>query len=154
MLFKDIKPGTSLYMFDRDQVKMQELKVTNVAPPKYESGKAYSSMDLMVDIETNNSKIYTFKADSETGYPTPNIVISPNLDYVLKSVEDMCLQSEQAWNHRDTYKANMDKCNEILANYSPIFKAKKENEERFSNLENSVTELKEMLKDLVKELKS
>ena len=74
-------------------------------------------------------------------------------DKALLEVENLQAQSEQAWNKRDTYKEIADKCAQIRAEFSPAFKEKKETEERFSKLEGSVSELKDMIKGLVKELK-
>lgn len=82
-----------------------------------------------------------------------NLVITTDRDKALLEVENLQSQSEQAWNKRDTYKEIADKCAQIRAEFSPAFKEKRENEERFTKLEGSVSELKDMIKGLVKELK-
>ena len=97
-------------------------------------------------------KPYTFKENTDTGYLN-NLVITTERDKALLEVENLQAQSEQAWNKRDTYKEIADKCAQIRAEFSPAFKEKKETEERFSKLEGSVSELKDMIKGLVKELK-
>ena len=152
MLFKDLKSGYPIFIFDRDKVEFVSTKVVDVTPPHFD-GHYGNPTEMVVDVTVEGfPKPYTFKENTEVGYIN-NLVITTNREIALKDVEALQAQSEQAWNKRDNYKATADKCAQILSEFSPVFKEKKENEERFSKLEGSVSELKDMIKGLVKELK-
>lgn len=152
MLFKDLKSGFSVYIFDRDKVTFTQAKVLSVTPPHFDTHYG-NPTEMVVDITIEGlSKPYTFKEGTDTGYVN-NLVISTDRDKALLEVENLQIQSEQAWSKRDTYKETADRCAQIRAEHSPAFKEKMETEERFTKLEGSVGELKDMIKGLVKELK-
>ena len=152
MLFKDLKSGQYIYVFDREKVSFVQSKVTEVTLPHFDSHYG-NPTEMVVDVTVEGfSKPYTFKENTNVGYLN-NLVISTEREIVLREVEAFRTQSEQQWAKRDSYKEAADKCSNILAEHSPAFKEKKENEERFSKLEGSVDELKDMIKGLVKELK-
>lgn len=152
MLFKDLKSGYPIYIFDRDKVTFTQTKVLSVNPPHFDNHYG-NPTEMVVDVTIEGMpKPYTFKENTDTGYLN-NLVITTERDKALLEVENLQAQSEQAWNKRDTYKEIADKCAQIRAEFSPAFKEKKETEERFSKLEGSVSELKDMIKGLVKELK-
>lgn len=154
MLFKDLKNGYPIYIFDRSEVNVSQGKVANVGVPHIDSHYG-NPTEMVIDITIEDGgqiKTYTFKDGTETGYVN-NFVISTSRDTILREVEALKNQSEQELSKRQVYEANIEKCSTILSEFNPAFKEKKENEERFSNLENSVGELKDMIKSLVKELK-
>lgn len=152
MLFKDLKTGYPVYIFDREKVTFSQTKVLEVTPPHFDNHYG-NPTEMVVDVSIEGfSKPYTFKENTDTGYIN-NIVISTDREKALREVESLQSQSEQAWNKRDFYKETAEKCAQIRAEYSPAFKEKRENEERFTKLESSVGELKDMIKDLVKDLK-
>lgn len=152
MLFKDLKSGYPIYIFDRDKVTFTQTKVLSVNPPHFDNHYG-NPTEMVVDVTIEGMpKPYTFKENTDTGYLN-NLVITTERDKALLEVENLQAQSEQAWNKRGTYKEIADKCAQIRAEFSPAFKEKKETEERFSKLEGSVSELKDMIKGLVKELK-
>ena len=152
MLFKDLKSGYSLYIFDRDKVSFTQVKVLDVTPPHFDN-RFGNPTEMVVDVTIEGfSRPYTFKDNTDIGYVN-NLVISTDREKSLREVEALRAQSEQALSKKDTYETNITMCNKILSEFSPAFKEKRENEERFSKLEGSVTELKDMIKGLVKELK-
>lgn len=152
MLFKDLKSGYPIYIFDRDKVTFNQVKVLDVTPPHFD--RNFSTTEMVVDVTIEGfNKPYTFKDSTDTGYLN-NIVISTDREKGIKEVEALKVQSEQVLSKKETYESNIEKCSNILSQFSPAFKEKKENEERFSKLEDSVNELKNMISGLVKELKN
>lgn len=152
MLFKDLKNGYPIFIFDREKVTFTQAKVVDVTAPHFDNHYG-NPTEMVVDVTIEGfSKPYTFKENTNTGYLN-NLVISTERDNALREVEALQSQAEQAWNKRDYYKETAEKCSQIRAEFSPAFKEKKETEERFTKLEGSVGELKNMIKDLVKELK-
>ena len=145
MLFKDLKSGYSVYLFDRGTVKLVKSKVIDVTPPHFDSHYG-NTTDMVVDVMLEgHNKPYTFKERTETGYVN-DTVISTNLDVVMKEVESVMMQSEQGLSQQDTYKSNIEKCKKILSEYSPSFKQKQETDERMNSMEKTISEMKEMMK--------
>ena len=153
MLFKDLKNGYPIYVFDRDKVEFTQSKVLDITPSHFDSHFG-NPTEMVVDVTIEGfPKSYTFKDGTDVGY-VGSIVISVEREKCLKEVEALKVQSEQALSKKDIYEANIDKCSKILSEFSPVFKERRETEERFSKLEGSVNELKNMIKGLVNELKS
>lgn len=152
MLFKDLKAGHTLFIFDRDKVTFAQAKVMEVTSPHFDNHYG-SPTEMVVDVTIEGfPKPYTFKENTDTGYIS-SLVISTDRDKALFEVENLQMQSEQRWNNRDVYKETAEKCAQIRAEHNPAFKEKKETEARFTKLEGSVGELKEIIMGLVNELK-
>lgn len=152
MLFKDLKTGYSVYVFDREKVTFTHSKVLSITPPHFDSHYG-NPTEMVVDVSIEGFQApYTFKDNTDTGYVN-NLVISTDREKGLREVEALKAQSEQALSKKDLYESNIEKCSQILSEFSPSFKEKRENEARFTKLEGSVDELKGMIKSLVKELK-
>lgn len=152
MLFRDLKSGYPIYIFDREKVSFTQAKVIDVSVPHFDSHYG-NPTEMVVDVTIEGfPKPYTFKENTDIGYMN-NLAISTDRDKALREVESLKTQSEQALSKKEMYETNIEKCSSILSEFSPLFKEKKENEERFTKLEGSVSELKDMIKGLVKELK-
>lgn len=154
MLFKDLKTGYPIFLFSRTNVEVRQGKVINVTPPHLDTHFG-NPTEMVVDItieDNGQTSTYAFKDGTEVGY-TKDLVVSPGRDAILREVEILKTQSEQALAQVDTHKVIVEKCGQILSEFNPALKERRENEERFSKLENSVGELKDMIKGLVQELK-
>lgn len=155
MLFKDLKKGYPIYVFDRTEVSVTQGKVINDVGLPHVDSHYGNPMEMIVDVtvEVNGQvKTYAFKEGTDTGYVN-SLVISTGRDTILREVEALKTQAEQELSKRETYESNVKKCSIILSEFNPVFKEKKETEERFTKVENSIGELKDMIKGLVKELK-
>lgn len=152
MLFKDLKAGYTLFIFDREKVSFTPAKVLEVTPPHFDSHFG-GTTEMVVDVTIEGfPKSYTFKESTNVGYLT-NLVISTEREIALREVEALRTQSEKAWENRESYKETAEKCSHILSEFNPLFKERKETEERFTRLESSVGELKDMIQSLSKDLK-
>lgn len=161
MLFKDLKTGYPIFILDRNEIKVSQGKVVNVGLPHLDTHYG-STAEMVVDLTIENdgqTKTFSFKDGTEVGYIN-NLVISAGREGILREVEAIKVQAEQALSQVETNRQNLDKCTVILSDFNPAFKKEKETEERFQKLEQtigglegSMGDLKEMIKGLVKELK-
>lgn len=149
MLFKDLNPNYPIFIFNKTDITVQEGKVINKGLPHFDMlHNTTSAMVTDITIKAGDvTKTYTFKDDTEIGY-AENLVISPNRDAILREVESIKDQSEQVLNQIDLHKATIEKCNKVLSEFNPVFKEKKETEQRFSKLESSVEDIKTMISNL------
>ena len=149
MLFKDLNPNYPIFVFDKSETSVKEGKVVNKGLPHFDMlHNTTSQMVTDVTIKIGDvTKTYTFKDDTEVGY-AENLVISPNRDVILREVESIKDRSEQVLNQIDLHKTTVEKCNKILSEFNPVFKERKETEQRFSKLETSVEDIKTMISNL------
>lgn len=153
MLFKDLKANYPIFIFDRNNVSVEEGKVINVGMSHYDMHYG-STGGMVIDITIKTgetTKTYTFKDSTEIGY-ADNLTISPNRDAILREVEAVKEQSEQALKQVSINQENVKKCTNILSEFNPAFKEKKETEERFNKLETSVGDIKNMILNIMNKL--
>lgn len=156
MLFKDLKNGYPVYIFNHETVEVTQGKVLGVAGPHFDNHYG-SSTDMVVDVTVEHggaTKSYTFKDGTEIGY-AGQFVIATGREGILREVEAMKSQSEQALSKVDAHKTIIDKCSTILEELNPAFKEKQENNARFSKIEqdlqsfgSDMRELKELIRGL------
>ena len=150
-----MKTGYPIFVFDKQEVSVAQGKVQNVSIPHLD-GHYGSSTEMVVDVTVEcegNTKSYVFKENTEIGYFN-NMVISTGRDGILREVEAMKLQSEQALSQVEKHQKNVDKCTTILSEFNPTLKEKKEYDERFNKIEKSMSEMKDMMTSFIKEFKS
>jgi hypothetical protein len=160
MFFKDLKPGFSIFIYDQSTIVVKSAKVVNVSTPHLDSNIqrtpiGSSPMSMVVDLTIDQdgvNKTYTIPDTSETAY-AGSVVISTERANILREVEATKTKFEQHLSQVPDIKAGLTKCNDILVEFNPAYKEKKETEERFSNIENNVNDLKGMMSEILRELK-
>lgn len=151
MTFKELKQGYNIYILDKDCMCVKQAKVISVSAPHidkktFEIGAALV-VDVMLDIDGVGGT-YTFKEDTETGY-AQQTVITTDKQNILREVEVIKSQTEDALSQVDAHRERLQKCNDILSEYNPAIKEKRAIDERFGKLESSMDELKDMLSGLL-----
>lgn len=150
MLFKDLKQGYMVYLFDRTNITINTVKVVSVNPPHIDTHFG-NITEMVVDItveDGSNNRTYTFKDGSEVGY-SGTLVISPNRDSILRELEVMKNSSEEALKQVDRHKETVEKCGKLLVDFNPQYKEKKETEERFSRMEDTMKKMQEMMSMII-----
>ena len=147
MLFKDIKQGGQLYIFDRGDITMRVGTVNTVSFPHISAQlNAGLVIDLGVTID-GESYQYQVKDVSENAY-VGTTMISPNVENVLTEVRTLRQQSEEVIRSVDKHKSIIDKCNSLLTDFDPQYKEKQINEQRLSNIEKSIEKLTAIMESM------
>jgi hypothetical protein len=147
MLFKDIKQGYPIYIFDRNSVTVKTGNATAVSFPHI-SNKVNTGMvvDVTINID-GNSQQYEIKDTSECAY-VGTIMLSPNIDSVLNEIRGLKAQSEEVVKSIDKHQDTINKCSALLTEFDPIFKEKQVNEERLSRIEKSIDKLTTVIENM------
>lgn len=151
MLFKDLKSGFPVYIYDRNSIEVMQGKVITVSAPHIDKGTFNMAASMVVDITVERGgcpTTYTFKDDTETGY-TGSLVITTDKSNIIREIEASKEQSEEALAQVEMHKQRVEKYTAILADYNPAIKEKRAIDERFGKLEDSMVELKSMLSGLL-----
>uniref|UniRef100_A0AAU8BA53 Uncharacterized protein n=1 Tax=Dulem virus 42 TaxID=3145760 RepID=A0AAU8BA53_9CAUD len=151
MLFKDLKSGFPVYIYDRNAIEVIQGKVITVSAPHIDKGTFTMNANMVVDITIENKGCpvtYTFKDNTETGY-TGSLVITTDKGNIIREIEAAKEQSEEALSQVEMHKQRVDKYTAILAEYNPAIKEKRAIDERFGKIEHSMTRLESMLSSLL-----
>lgn len=145
MQFRDIKPGNVVFLFDKNKVEVKEVKVVNVSTPHYDS-RGGNLSDMFVDVVVEgNSLPYSIPERLDTAYVGDELVIATSSDTIVNEAKRMDAEREHNLSMVDKWKADREKCRNILNQYSPEFKKNQETDERMGKMETTIKELKELI---------
>lgn len=162
MKFNEYKPNYpifALYLKDPEGIKVVTTKVVNISAPYFPNVANFKPTDLaqgkVVDltIELNGgSKIYSFPENS-TNANGPDGVVFTDREGVVSELTAIKNQSESVLRQVDTYKRNVEDCTRLLSELDPVARKDAEIDARFSKLETSMSDMKDMLTNFIKEFK-
>ena len=157
MTFKEIKPNYPVHILDIQSVSYYKGRVVQVSFPRYPTPQEVNlvgkGMVVDVTIEANGRTAnYTIPENLRTTY-NGNLTISTEADGILKEVENVNRTLEQELSQIDHKKEIYQKTSTLMEELNPVFKEKKETEQRFSNIEGNVNDLKSMMSEILRELK-
>ena len=156
MLFKDLKIGYPVYIFHKDgEKRITQGKVTAISPSRLPQTPSIQTMQLVVDVtidDGGSSRTYAIPDNTSVTY-TNGLVLSTDRDGVIREVEILRNQCADELAKIEEYRKSVCECEKILTEWNPVFREKRETEERFSKLETSMSDLKSMMSGLIKELR-
>lgn len=156
MLFKDLKIGYPVYIFHKDgEKRITQGKVTAISPSRLPQTPSVQTMQLVVDVtidDGGSSRTYAIPDNISVTY-TNGLVLSTDREGVIREVEILRNQCADELAKIDEYRKSVSECEKILTEWNPVFREKRETEERFSKLETSMSDLKSMMSGLIKELR-
>lgn len=152
MIFRDIKQGYPIYLFDRQSFKASQGKVVAVSVPHYDMKAPSGQMVVDIKVEADgNATEYVVLDGSSTAY-SGNIMLSTDRDGIVREVEAMKEQAERVLASVDEQKHIAEQAKELLAELNPMYKERVETEKRFTSIESGMAELKAMMQDISKRL--
>ena len=156
MLFKDLKIGYPVYIFHKEgEKRITQGKVTAISPSRLPQTPSLQTMQLVVDVtidDGGSSRTYAIPDNTSVTY-TNGLVLSTDRDGVIREVEILRNQCAEELAKIEEYRKSVSECEKILTEWNPVFREKRETEERFSKLETSMSDLKSMMSGLIKELR-
>lgn len=163
MIFKDIKQNYPVFMLDKQALTITQGKAIAVAFPRLDLNKNAAVTQMVVDVTIEaegKTATYTIPENLSVTY-AGNLVLSTDRQGLVNEVEAMKTAAEQALSSMERQKEILAKSSALLAELNPAFKEKQETEKRFGQIENSIHEIKDLLKtqqeamaNFIKEFKS
>lgn len=156
MQFKDLKDGYSIYIFNRNTIDIKTGRVTNVSSP-HASTKPGGSLnfglvvDVIVSVEGKNYS-YEVKDCSESAYIDTTLITS-NIDIVVNEIKALKNQSEDIIKSVPRHEEIASKCTSLLAEFDPVYREKKETDDKINSLTNTVSELAKLVEKLNDKIK-
>lgn len=133
MMFRDVKVGDTLYIYDRASIALTAEQVSSVSAPRVDKA------GMVVDVAVGNMT-YTFRDSSEVGF-TPTLVISSDRANLLREVVAHKMGNESQIARVDQLKAELPKLDAVIDQLDPNRKEKKMMEDRLSKIEANLEKL-------------
>lgn len=148
MLFKDIKQNYIVYVLDKQTLDISQAKVQAVGFPRMDIMQKTPGMNTQTVVDVtldSNGKIatYTIPENLSVTY-AGNIVLSTDKEGLIHEIEAIKNNAEQLLASVDKQKQILEKANGLLSELNPVYKEKKETDLRFTKIENSISEMKDM----------
>ena len=151
MYFKDLKQNYPVYILDKQTLTLTQGKAVAVGFPRMEMNPAAGKSGMVVDVSIvadGKTANYVIPENLSVTY-AGNLVLSVDRQGLAGEVESMKVTAEQAIASVEQQKQILEKSTTLLAELNPTFREKQETEQRFSKIEVSMGELKDMLSRLL-----
>ena len=145
MAFKDVKQNYSVYILNKQDISITDGKVISVGFPHMDLNSkpsmGQSQMVIDVTIESNSkTATYTIPENLSVTY-AGDIVLSTDKQGLIMEVESMKSTAEKILESVPKQQQVVEKTTALLADLNPIYKEKKETEQRFTKLEQSISRM-------------
>lgn len=147
MLFKELRQGDVLYMFDSKKIELKMENVISVSPPHPD---ANNLARMVVDVSLTNSPAFQFLSNESVGC-AGDLTVSTDKTCILREVEAQKSNREMLIAKSDTMKEQIPILDAIIEQLSPERQEKKQTEERMAKLEDGIASLKGMVELLIKQ---
>lgn len=145
MMFKELKAGYPVYLFDRASLAYEQAKVMNVLP-NYNVGN-YGKMEVNITIQTKDGKQNTYSvADTEQSAYAGNLLVSTSKECVINEINALRNNSDEILQNVDSHKRIVKECDKLLAELDTGFRDKKNTERRLDTLEQTMQEILKYVK--------
>ena len=134
-MFSALSQGSSIYLLDRtSSPKYIVGEVVGVTQPRYSYNQA--TVDLKVKVDDSIQEFNNLPSiNSYVTYNGGKLIISETKQGIQNEVEAILTNSKNILDNIDSYKQNIEDCENILKQINPQFAKDKERDNRLLNLE-------------------
>lgn len=153
MIFRELKAGFPIYLFDRASRKFKQGKVTTNPCPDFENGKQnviaampgmpnYGARNVKVNVQTEDGKqsIYSVVDTEQTAY-SDTLVISCSKESIINEVNALKNQANDIINKMPDFKQTVKDCDQLLSELDTSFRDQQRTNQRLDNMENKLDEI-------------
>lgn len=145
MMFKELKSGYPIYLFDRASLRYEQAKVMS-AQPNYQH-TTIGKLETNITVQTKDGKQNTYSVtDSEQAAYAGTLLIASNKEAVINEINILKSNSEEVLNKVEEHKHIVSECGKLLAELDTTFRDQQRTNERLDNLENKLDEIFKFVK--------
>ena len=154
MAFKDVKQNYSVYILNKQDMTITDGKVVSVGFPhmylnqKQTIGQSQMVVDITIE-SSNKTATYTIPENLSITY-AGDIVLSTDKVCLAREVESMKNTAEKIIESVPKQKEVIEKATALLADINPVYKEKKETEQRFAKIEESINRMESTVTNFIK----
>ena len=152
MYFKELTQNSPVYIFDKQSMTLSQGKVVTRGFPRMDVNPTAGISGMVVDlaIEVNGKTAnYVIPESSSVAY-AGNLVLSVDKSGLATEVQAMKAGAEHLASV-EHQKQVLEKSTSLLEELDQTFKERQEADKRFSKIEDSVNELKNMVSQIMKQ---
>lgn len=145
MTFKDIKPNNTVFILDKNNLKVIPAKVINTSQPKIDMSKPNSCMSgttLIVDIDLNiegKTVSYSIPENLEITYTNTGLVLAIDPNKLVNEVNSLLREAKDQLAKKEYYEEVIKKTPDLMAELNPQLKEKQETDRRLNTMESSIS---------------
>ena len=145
MTFKDIKQNNTVFILDKNNLKVISAKVINASQPKVDMSKPNSCMSgttLIVDIDLNiegKTVSYSIPENLEITYTNTGLVLAIDPNKLVNEVNLLHQEAKDQLAKNEYYENIINKTPDLLAELNPQLKEKQETDRRLNVMESSMS---------------
>ena len=145
MMFKELKSGYPIYLFDRASLKYEQAKVMN-AQPNYQP-TTIGKLETNITVQTKDGKQNTYSVtDTEQAAYAGTLLVAATKEAVINEINILKSNSEEVLNKVEEHKHIVSECGKLLAELDTTFRDQQRTNERLDNLENKLDEIFKFVK--------
>lgn len=145
MMFKELKSGYPIYLFDRASLRYEQAKVMS-AQQNYQP-TTIGKLETNITVQTKDGKQNTYSVtDSEQAAYAGTLLIASNKEAVINEINILKSNSEEVLNKVEEHKHIVSECGKLLAELDTTFRDQQRTNERLDNLENKLDEIFKFVK--------
>lgn len=156
MLFKDIKQNCPIFILNKQDMTYTEGKAARVGFSKLEMNPKTGKSEMMIDVDVEANGTtgnYSFPDSLSICY-AGNLVFSTDTQGIVTELEAMHNSSERFLSQVEQQQMILQKTKELLTELNPIYKERKETEQRFNKIEGSIDRMEKMMAEFIKKFES
>ena len=145
MTFKDIKQNNTVFILDKNNLKVIPAKVINASQPKVDMSKPNSCMSgttLIVDIDLNiegKTVSYSIPENLEITYTNTGLVLAIDPNKLVNEVNSLHREAKDQLAKKEYYEEVIKKTPDLMAELNPQLKEKQETDRRLKMMESSIS---------------
>lgn len=149
--FKDLRKGFPVYLFDRNgdlNITMGRASSDASSPHIDYNATAASTqrpMQMIVEVGIEidgKTQSYVIPEDAIVTITPDNKVLSTDIAPIMREVENMSQRSQEILDSVAYNQKRKQRCEELLEQWNPELRSKRENERRFTSIESQVSDLR------------
>ena len=145
MTFKDIKTNNTVFILDKNNLKVIPAKVINASQPKIDMSKPNSCMSgttLIVDIDLNiegKTVSYSIPENLDITYTNTGLVLATDHNKLINEVNILHQEANDQLAKKEYYENIINKTPDLLAELNHQLKEKQETDRRLNLMESSMS---------------
>lgn len=145
MMFKELKSGYPIYLFDRSSLRYEQAKVMSVQGNF--SPTAFGKMEVNVTVQTADGKQNTYSVtDTEQTAYAGSMLLATGKDCVINEVNALKSNSEEVLSKVEEHKLIVEKCGKLLSELDTAFRDQQRTNERLDKMESKLDEIFKFVK--------
>lgn len=152
MIFRELKAGYTVHFVTKNPpLRYGTGKVINVGLPQIDR-QSMNATQMVVDVTVEmegKTRTYTVPESHGTAY-APDMIVSIDKDAIVRELEAMRTQADDALAKTEYYKQVREQASEIMSDLNPAEKEKRKTEERMSKIESNMESISSMVSELLK----